>query len=163
MKLMAGLVPDRGRGDWPRRGFAIPRRLTCHAQSSEELRRRKGPETANVITQADYPSSARTLIFWFGCPGESLADNLSHSLTWSLTLDEGGQMRYLAMRGPHGRALSVLVATRPIRHLAVLRVLAMLLSLMLRFLSPLMCSGTLIPLLGTVQGWSSRGACAGGG
>ncbi len=35
-------------------------------------------------------------------------------------------MRYLAMRGPHGRALSVLVATRPIRHLAVLRVLAML-------------------------------------
>src|SRR5579862_7032075 len=29
-ELMAGLVPDRGRGDWPRRGFAIPCRLTCH-------------------------------------------------------------------------------------------------------------------------------------
>jgi len=27
---MAGLVPDRGRGDWPRRGFAIPCRLACH-------------------------------------------------------------------------------------------------------------------------------------
>ena len=26
---MAGLVPDRGRGDWPRRGFAIPCRLAC--------------------------------------------------------------------------------------------------------------------------------------
>src|SRR5512140_1943912 len=29
-ELAAGLVPDRGRGDWPRRGFAIPCRLTCH-------------------------------------------------------------------------------------------------------------------------------------
>lgn len=59
-------------------------------------------------------------------PRESLADNLSYPLTWSLTLDEGSQMMYLAMRGPHGRALSVLASTRPIGHLAVLRVLAML-------------------------------------
>jgi hypothetical protein len=29
-ELMAGLVPDRGRGDGPRRGVAIPCRLTCH-------------------------------------------------------------------------------------------------------------------------------------
>src|ERR1700731_1442539 len=28
-ELAAGLVPDRGRGDGPRRGFAIPCRLTC--------------------------------------------------------------------------------------------------------------------------------------
>src|ERR1051325_5656194 len=29
-ELAAGLVPDRGRGDWPRRGFAIPCRRTCY-------------------------------------------------------------------------------------------------------------------------------------
>jgi hypothetical protein len=30
-ELLAGLVPDRGRGDWPRCGFAIPCRLTLQA------------------------------------------------------------------------------------------------------------------------------------
>src|SRR3984957_8525698 len=29
-ELVAGLVPDRGRGDGARRGFAIPCRLACH-------------------------------------------------------------------------------------------------------------------------------------
>src|SRR5579859_1382617 len=29
-ELVSGLVPDRGRGDEPRRGFAKPCRLTCH-------------------------------------------------------------------------------------------------------------------------------------
>src|SRR5580693_2424916 len=42
--------------------FAIPRRRTCHTQSSGDLRRRKGQETANAITQADYQRAARTLI-----------------------------------------------------------------------------------------------------
>ena len=64
--LMAGLVPDRGWGTGPRRGIPIPCRLICHTQLIEELRRRKGPETANVITQADYQQAARTLTVWCG-------------------------------------------------------------------------------------------------
>src|SRR5580704_16282391 len=35
-ELMAGLVPDRGRGVWPRRGFAIPCRLACHLSVKPE-------------------------------------------------------------------------------------------------------------------------------
>jgi hypothetical protein len=57
-ELMAGLVPDRGRGDWPRRGFAIPCRLTFTSQLTRATPSRKQPETANIITLADRRSAA---------------------------------------------------------------------------------------------------------
>ena len=78
MKLMAGLVPDRGRGlasPWLR--DTLPSGLSPFSQAPD-ARRRKEPETANAITQADYPPSARVHTFRFGCRGESLADNLPH-------------------------------------------------------------------------------------
>ena len=90
MKLMAGLVPDRGRGDWSRRGFAIPRRLICHTQSSEELRRRKGPETASVITQADYQRAARALAVRCGRRRE---DRASQAIVVTGRMQSAGQLQ----------------------------------------------------------------------
>jgi len=46
---------------------------------------------------------------------------LSQALTWSLCWMRGGQVKHLTARGPHGRALSVLVSMR-FAYLAVLRV-----------------------------------------
>jgi hypothetical protein len=126
MKLMAGLVPDGGRGlalPWLR--DTLPFGLSPFSQASTpDGGKSRKPQTPSPRPITRYPRGP--LPSGSDAPGSPLADNLSQSLTWSLTLDEGSQMRYLAMRGPHGRALSVLVATRPIRHLAVLRVLAML-------------------------------------
>ena len=56
-ELMAGLVPDRGRGSVPGRGVAIPCRLAFTSQLTRATPSRKQPETANVITLADRHSA----------------------------------------------------------------------------------------------------------
>ncbi len=54
MKLMAGLVPDRGReAARPRRRDTLPSGFVA-LQLTPAMPRRKQPETANIITQTDH-------------------------------------------------------------------------------------------------------------
>jgi hypothetical protein len=56
-ELMAGLVPDRGRGSLPGRGVAIPCRLAFISELTRATPSRKQAETANIITLADRRSA----------------------------------------------------------------------------------------------------------
>src|SRR6185437_1087436 len=59
-ELMAGLVPDRGRGDWPRRGFAIPCRLNLSpfSQPADPARgKSRKPQTSSPRPITNHPRS----------------------------------------------------------------------------------------------------------